>query len=297
MSIISAIVLWGSSWIAVSAIARTAVAARHGPFLVVPLLPLPWFVRAPYPVRIVLAFAIAYLFLGAVDFAAGKRPVTFAGRLWYVMAFGALIDSMTLVSVHRYFDRDSARRIAIAVCAAGLGVVGWIAASALPAILRIPTRLTAAAALILVAAELNNSIVGLVSAAFSVRFAVVHADPYRSHTISEFWSRRWNRLGARWFRQHVFLPLRARSVAVALFTLFGLSAAIHVYLIASVVPAKWMAMWAAFFLSQPLLIMAERRMRVQRWPPYAARVWTFTILIALLPLALTPLIAALGLAL
>jgi hypothetical protein len=86
-------------------------------------------------------------------------------------------------------------------------------------------------------------------------------------------------------------------VTLALFTLFGVSAAIHVYLIASVVPARWMAMCVAFFLSQPVLIIVERRLRVRTWPTQAARMWTFTLLIALLPLLLAPLLAALHLAL
>ena len=297
MSILAGIALWVSAWIGVSAIARTAAGARLSPLLVLALLPLPWVVHAPYPQRIMLAFALALLLLSAVDFAVGRRPATFAGRLRYVIGFCALIDSTTAVNVHRHFDRDAARRIGIDLCAAALAAGGWIAASALPATLRIPIRLAAVAAVVLVVAELNSNIVRLLSAACGVHFAAVHVHPYRSRTITEFWSRRWNLLGARWFRQHAFLPLRARSVTLALFTLFGLSAAIHVYLIASVVPARWMAMCAAFFLSQPVLIIAERRLRVRTWPAHAARVWTFTLLIALLPLVLTPLLAALRLAL
>ena len=295
ISILAGIALWASAWIGVSAIARTAAGARLSPFFVLPLLALPWVVRAPFPQRIMLAFALAFLFMSAIDFAAGRRPATFAGRLWYVIAFTALVDSTSAVNVLRHFDGRAALRIAAALCVAAVAVGGWISTSALPLALRIPIRLAAAAALVLVVAELNSDLVRLLSGAFGVQFAAVHDDPYRSRTITEFWSRRWNQLGARWFRQHAFLPFRARSVTLALFALYALSAVIHVYLIASVVPATWMAMWAAFFLAQPVLIIAERCLRVGSWPQYAARAWTFTLFIALLPLMLTPLFAALGL--
>lgn len=297
MSILAGIVLWLFAWIGVSALARTSASARLSLLIILALLPLPWVVRAPYPQRVILAFALGFLFLSVVDFASGRRPATFAGRLWYVIAFCALIDSTTAVQVPRHFDGHAARRITIALGTAALAVGGWLTASGLPATFRIPIRMAAAAVLILVVAELNSDIVRLLSAACGVHFAPVHVHPYRSRTITEFWSRRWNLLGARWFRQHAFLPLRARSVTFALFILFGLSAAIHVYLIASVVPGRWMAMCAAFFLLQPVLIIAERRLRVRTWPAYAARTWTFTLLIALLPLVLTPLLAALRLVL
>jgi hypothetical protein len=293
MSIVAGIALWVSAWIGISAIARTAVGARLSAVLVLAVLPLPWLVHAPYPHRVMLAFAFACLFLSAVDFAAGRRPATFAARLRYVLGFCALIDSTTAVNVDRHFDRGAVRRIVIDLCAGALAAASWIAASALPATLRIPLRMCALAALVLVLAELDSNIIRLLSAACGVHFAAVHFHPYRSRTITEFWSRRWNLLGARWFRQHAFLPLRARGVTLALFTLFGVSAAIHVYLIASVVPARWMAMCAAFFLSQPVLIIIERRLRVRTWPTHAARIWTFALLIALLPLLLTPLLAAL----
>jgi hypothetical protein len=297
MSIVGGIALWIAGWIGVSAVARTAAGARLAPLLALAALPLPWIVRAPYPLRVMLAFALACLLISAVDFAAGRCPPTFAGRLAYVLGVCALIDSTTAVRVHRHFEWDATRRIAIELFAAALATAGWIAAYGLPSPLRIPIRLVALAALVLVVAELHSHIARLVSAACGVRFDAVHRQPYRSRTITEFWSRRWNLFGARWFRQHTFQPLRARGVTFALFTLFAVSAVIHVYLIASVVPVRWMAMCAAFFVSQPVLIVIERRLRVRTWPPHAGRVWTFSLFIALLPLLLAPLLAALQLAL
>jgi hypothetical protein len=47
-------------------------------------------------------------------------------------------------------------------------------------------------------------------------------------------------------------------------------------------------MCGAFFLVQPLFIVAERRMRVRRWLPAAGRAWTLAILTITSPLFVEP---------
>jgi hypothetical protein len=46
--------------------------------------------------------------------------------------------------------------------------------------------------------------------------------------------------------------------------------------------------WGAFFFVQPLLILLERRMKVRRWRPAAARGWTLSALAVTCPLIVEP---------
>jgi hypothetical protein len=48
------------------------------------------------------------------------------------------------------------------------------------------------------------------------------------------------------------------------------------------------AVFGAFFLVQPLLIAAERRLAVRRWRPAAGRAWTLTALAITSPLVIEP---------
>jgi len=293
MSMFVAMALWIAVWLVVSALARTDAGARLGLALVVLALPMPWFVHAHYALRVTLAFALGFLFVSAVDFAAGRKPASFRGRLLYILAVFALIDVMSAVPMRRRFDRTAATHLVIAI------LCGFVVIAILrlrdPKI--VPLRMAAAAALIMVVAEVTSELVRLISAACGVRFANVHDHPHLSRTVTEFWSCRWNLFGARWFRQHVYLWLRRTNPTLALFALFAVSAVLHIYLIAAVVPIKWMLMCAAFFLAQPVLIVIERRLRIRRWPAIAAHVWTIATLVALLPLVLAPLLAALEMSL
>jgi alginate O-acetyltransferase complex protein AlgI len=114
--------------------------------------------------------------------------------------------------------------------------------------------------------------------------------PFLSTSVGEFWTRRWNvaasRLG---FRPLAFTPLARHGVVLALFAAFFASALGHV-LLAYMAMMRWKLslLCGAFFLIQPLLILAERRMNVRRWPAAAARVWTLTALAITSPLFVEP---------
>ena len=275
------------AWIAVAALARGRAAA-HAAFAVPALiLPLPWFVHGPDAQRVFVAFAIGILFMSAADFAAERRPATFTGRLNYMFAFAALINWTTRERVPRHLDRRAAGRIVVALGAAGAALVLWSLVSGAQPAVRVAVRVVSAAAVILAVAQASSDLVRVVSGLCGVRFADVHDHPYQSATLSDFWSRRWNRTAARWFRQHGFVPARTAGVAAALFALFAMSGVMHAYLVAAVIPMPWMVV--AFFLAQPALLLVERRMRVRRWPALAAKTWTIATLTALLPLLLIPL--------
>jgi hypothetical protein len=190
------------------------------------------------------------------------------------------VAGTTAVAVRRYLDTRALRGIAIVLFTACLAGAVWLVPASVPGILRIPLRVTVACVMILLLAELNSHLVQLFGSACGVEFAPVHDHPYRTRRITAFWSVRWKRPGTRWFRQHAFLPVRGRSVTLAMLTLVRLSAAVHVYLITSVVSAAWMTMFRAFFIVQPIIMIAERRLHVRRWPTYLCRVWTFAVLAA-----------------
>lgn len=296
MSIFAAAVLCVVAWLSVAALGGSAATVRAGLFIALALLPLPWLVSATDQQRVALAFAIGFILTSAVDFAAGRTPDTFSRRLLYVIAFFALIDLMTARPARRH-DHAGWRRILAASLCGGVAVAMIVAVKAQPASIRIPLRLVLSAALILIVAELITDLVRVLSERFGMSFDPVHERPSHSVTLTDFWSRRWNRMGARWFRRHVFVRLRATNVVLAIFAVFFVSAAMHVYLIAAVVKPSLLIACASFFLLQPPLLMLERHLRVRRWPAVAGRVWTAMILIALLPLVLLPLLAAVHIAL
>jgi hypothetical protein len=83
--------------------------------------------------------------------------------------------------------------------------------------------------------------------------------------------------------------LARRATAYAMFAAFLASAIAHV-LLPLMATARWdiSLMCGAFFLVQPLFIVAERRMRVRRWLPAAGRAWTLAILTITSPLFVEP---------
>jgi hypothetical protein len=177
----------------------------------------------------------------------------------------------------------------LALIAIALGLGCWRASSAAPAAVRFVARTISTAIVILAVAQASSDLVRVVSRLLGLRLADVHDRPYRSLTLADFWSCRWNRTAARWFRQHLFFPVRRAGLAAALFVLFAVNGAGHVYLVAATTPPRAMAMCFVFFLLQPVLLLAERKLRVRQWRPAAARAWTIATLTALLPLLLIPL--------
>src|SRR5208337_2183618 len=86
-----------------------------------------------------------------------------------------------------------------------------------------------------------------------------------------------------------FVPLARCGAVFAMFATFAISAVGHA-LMAFFALGRWKiaAVFGAFFLVQPLLIAAERRLAVRRWPPEAARAWTLTALAVTSPLFIEP---------
>jgi hypothetical protein len=116
--------------------------------------------------------------------------------------------------------------------------------------------------------------------------------PVLSASINEFWTRRWNvALSELLFHPLIFAPLARRGLVVkALFAAFGVSALLHT-LVCFMALGRWPISLAfgAFFLVQPLLILAERALNIRRWPILSARIWTLGTLAVTSPLFVEPI--------
>jgi hypothetical protein len=109
--------------------------------------------------------------------------------------------------------------------------------------------------------------------------------------VSEFWGRRWNVPAAEALRKFCFAPLARRGTAFAMVCTFAISAFGHM-LLAFFALGKWTIaiICGLFFLLQPLLLTAERRMNLRRWRPAAANVFTLGVLTLTSPLIVEPLL-------
>jgi Membrane bound O-acyl transferase family len=115
--------------------------------------------------------------------------------------------------------------------------------------------------------------------------------PALSASVSEFWTRRWNvALSQLGFRPLFFAPVARHGPVLALFAAFAASAIAHT-LVCFMALGRWPISLAfgAFFLVQPLLILAERALNVRRWPILPARIWTLTALAVTSPLFVEPM--------
>lgn len=282
--------IWAIAILAVAALGRSSATARIGVLIAAALMPLPLIVTGQPLLRAALAFVLAVLLAASVEFASGRTHPSLARRLVFVLALHGLIDTFTDHSTPRRFDTTAAARTLIALAIAAVAVAlcritldsEWIWRSAVWNL--------AAIILVLAVAEIMTSSVRFVTALFGAELQPVHNKPHLSRTVGEFWSKRWNLMTGRWLRTHTFLPLVRRSPLLALLATFTLSAAMHVYLI--LVPGdpwSWLA-WGAFFMAQPLLILAERKLHVRHWTPLASRVWTIGSLTLLSPLLFVPIL-------
>ena len=147
---------------------------------------------------------------------------------------------------------------------------------------------------VLAFAEMITAGLAFVAALLGVTVPALMRSPYRSASIGEFWTQRWNILTSqKIFRPGCFVPLARRSPAFALCAAFALSGVWHALLGLMVLGyGRWRLCLAcgAFFLVQPLFIAAERRLGVRRWRPIAKHAWTLGALTLISPLFVEPVL-------
>jgi len=157
----------------------------------------------------------------------------------------------------------------------------------------LPLRWLGGGIMIMAVAEMITAGHNFVTGLLGVSAPAVMLSPFLSLSISEFWTKRWNpAASALLFDTLFFKPLvRRRAPVLALWTAFFASAVAHVmipYMSLGNLPISLVC--GAFFLVQPLLILAERRINVRRWPRPAARLWTLGTLTLASPLFVEPLL-------
>jgi hypothetical protein len=140
-------------------------------------------------------------------------------------------------------------------------------------------------------AEMATAVLSLMGATLGVEVPRLFHSPYRSTSVNEFWTKRWNIAASEIFRRFCFKPIARRSVALALLATFTISAIGHV-LLTYVALGRWgiSLVCGSFFLVQPILIAAERRLAIRRWPRRAAWAWTLTAIAITSPLIIEPLL-------
>lgn len=290
MNVTTGFAIWAIAMLALAALARNHAGARIGVVLAAALLPLPLFVSGEPMLRMLLTFTIIVGLASSVDFASGRNPQTVVGRLAYVLAFLTFADAYSATPTPRRFDARSATRALVALAIGGAAVLCWIVATDLPQAARFLAWHLAGGVMVFAAAAIQASLVLIVTTGFGVTLRPVHDSPHASRTVAEFWSSRWNLMTGRWLRQYCFLPFVRRSPLLALFATFTVSAAMHVYLILIPGdPQSWL-MWTAFFMAQPMVILAERRLRVRRWRRAAGHAWTIGWMLLLSPLLFIPIL-------
>jgi hypothetical protein len=255
------------------------------------LVPLPVLVIGSPVAKVMTAFVVVVLFVGSMDFAFGPRPITFPARVAHIFGFLLLIDTTQIKVLPKRFDGRAAAQIFAGLAAAGVVIVLWPVTEAFLPTLRYILRSIFSAVIVLAFAEMSSGLVRFVSAALGASLPPVHDAPYLSRTVGEFWTRRWNLATGSWLRRHCFSPLKQHGAMFALAGTFAASAALHAYLFMAVDPMIALS-WTAFFMVQPPLLLAERRLHVRRWPVALARIWTIGILVLLLPLLLPPFLFA-----
>jgi hypothetical protein len=154
----------------------------------------------------------------------------------------------------------------------------------------LPLRWFAGGIMVMAFAELVTASFVLVPAAFGVTVPPLMRSPWRSVSVAEFWTQRWNIVTSqKFFRPYCFTPLARHRVAFAMFATFALSGIVHALLaFMALGQGKASLIWGAFFVVQPLLIAAERQMNVRRWRAWAGSAWTLSALTITSPLFVAP---------
>lgn len=286
------LLVWCTELLLVAALARSSRSAPLGWSIALVALVLPAFAALPPLPLTLMALALLWCAIRAADFVFDPAPAGFGQRLRHLVA---VIDTRTMVRTAPRLDHRALLGLVVAIALCWAALAAMFAVAAAPPLFHYAVRWTAGAVLTLAAFEVVVATVELAAAASGWTAPLMHDSPHLARSVGEFWGQRWNLIVSGILRDRAFLPLARRAPLLGLAASFALSAAIHAYLI-GFAGGAWAALaWAAFFLLQPLAIAAERRLGVRRWPRWAGRAWTITVLGLLSPLMVEPGLRVLGL--
>ena len=260
------------------------VGARAGVLVAGLFLLLPLFVTTSPLSRCLLACFMCVPFGAATGLLFVPRPANFRARLAQMFAY---FHRGRVTRRARGFDAAALLQLitATAVLAAAIAAVKLVSGPGFSQ----PVRWLAGGIGILAAAEMATACHNFATKLMGLTVPPLFQSPYRSASISEFWAQRWNLPASELLRKYCFAPLARRGVGLALLTVFAVSAVGHA-LLAYLGLGRWRmaAACGAFFLVQPLFILAERWLNVRWWRPMAGRAWTLAVLATTSPLFVKP---------
>ncbi|MFL5350773.1 MAG: MBOAT family O-acyltransferase [Hyalangium sp.] len=236
----------------------------------------------------------AFVALGSLWFTARTvellrepKPVPTSRRIWHVLG---LVDTLRARRMTPRVDTSALIRLLVCAPLVAAGWAGVSFGSYLPSgAARLAVRWSAGVVLVYTGVETVVALVILLYGLLGVDPRPLHDDPIRSRTITEFWSRRWNRAVHRFLKQTVFAPVARRGrTGLGLVLTFLMSAFIHFAFMLPAVGLFWAGMMGAFFVLQLPFLWAERALGVNRWPGLLARAWTLGLLLVSSPLFVEP---------
>ena len=278
------IAAWFADALLVVVLSANPIGARVGVLMAGLFMAIPCFVWTAPLNGLFLAGFMSVPFLAAAGLLIVQPIVGFRARLARLCAWS---DTYPLQRRARRFDAAALRNLflATAVFAVAIAIVKTVSANGL----NLPVRWLAGGIGALAIGEMATTGPNFVMAALGINVPPFFQSPYRSVTISEFWGKRWNLAAGEFLRRCCFAPLARCGAVFAMFATFAISAVGHA-LVAFFALGRWKiaVVFGAFFLVQPLLIAAERRLAVRRWRPEAGRAWTLTALAITSPMVIEP---------
>jgi hypothetical protein len=275
---------WLADALLVLVLSANPLGARVGVLMAGLFLAMPSFVGIAPVYGLLLAGFMSVPFLAAAGLLIVQPITGFRARLAHLCAWS---DTYHMQRHERRFDGVALRNLflATAVFAIALAVVKTASANGL----HLAMRWLAGGIGALAIGEMATTGPDFVMAVLGINVPPFFQSPYRSVTISEFWAKRWNRAAGEFLRRCCFAPLARHGAVFALFATFAISGVGHAFM-AFFMLGSWKTalVFGAFFLVQPLLIAAERRLAVRRWRPAAGRAWTLTALAVTSPLVIEP---------
>ena len=287
MTLLQFFLTWGAVTGLVAAVSARPAGARAGLIVATVFLAVPVFMTRP-PTRAGVALLALVCFVRTADFVLDGAPGRFRARWMHLVM---LVNTYEVGLQRRRIDYVSAIRLAMSIALFVVGRQGLNVANALPLWERYAGRWTAGALMLFACVDAVVCLHVFVAGLLGIALPRLHDAPYRSLSVGEFWGRRWNLTVSRVLRQRCFEPLARRSVVLALVGSFAASAATHLYILGAALGPRAALSCAAFFLVQPLILLAERRLNVRRWPRLAAWVWTMSTLGLFAPLLLEPAVS------
>lgn len=276
----------------IAALLAAGPAWRRGTALLVVAtgIPVAWLAPTDHPTfRAFVALGSLWFTARTVELVREPRPVPVGRRLWHIVG---LVDTLRVRHIAPRMDRPALVRLLLC---APLVVAGWtgvyFGSHLLSGATRLAVRWGAGVVFVYTAVETVVSVVILFYGLIGVDPRPLHDDPIRSRTITEFWSRRWNRAVHRFLKQNFFAPMARRGhTELGMVLAFIASALIHFGFMLPAVGAPWAGMMGAFFLLQLPFLWAERALGVVRWRPPLARIWTLGLLLVSSPLFVEPVL-------